>query len=315
MDLSLSLSVVFPLCLYICAGVLANRLRWLDEQAVGKVNRFLFKAMFPLIMFENVMNAGDALRGGNLGAAGYLLAVNTVVFVLLMLLVPRFVQGRPRQGSVIQGCFRANSVLFALPIVTTICGADRTGVASVCVSLVVPYYNMLCVIALESKRGGRIRPLKLLKGVLTNPLILGALAGAVPMLLGVRLPELLAKPVHTMTSMVTPLALMLLGANLRFAGLKKDLKPLIGVSLIKLIAVPLFIVGGAWLLGFRGEAFVSVFALSCVPTAVSSYSMAVEMDADGPLAAEIVAVTTVCSMLAVFLWVSVLSGAGAFAGL
>ena len=37
------------------------------------------------------------------------------------------------------------------------------------------------------------------------------------------------------------------------------------------------------------------------------------MGADGPLAGEILAVTTVSSIVTVFLWVSVLSSMGAFA--
>ena len=229
-----------------------------------------------------------------------------------MLLVPCIEKSKPRQASMIQGAFRANSILFALPIVTTICGGENTGVASVCVSVLVPWYNVLCVVALEAKRGGRVNVKKLLRGIVTNPLILGALAGAAALLLGVRLPEMFSKPLHTLTSMVTPLALILLGVDLQFGSLRKDWKPLVLVTGIKLILAPLLIVGAAWLLGFRGVPLVSIFALCCVPTAVSSYTMAIEMDADGPLAGEILAVTTVCSMVTVFIWVSLLSHVGAF---
>ena len=313
MDFTLSLRVVFPLCVYIGLGMIAKAARLITPEASAAMNRFTFRALFPLVMFENVMNAGETLRGGGLNAAWYLLGANTAVFLLLMLLIPCVEKSKPRQGSMIQGAFRANSILFALPIVTTICGAENAGLASVCVSLVVPWYNILSVIALETKRGGRVNVVKLLRGILTNPLIIGALAGAAALLLGVQLPEILSKPVHTLTSMVTPLALILLGVDLKFGSLRKDWKPLAIVTVIKLILTPLAIVGGAWLLGFREVPLVSIFALCCVPTAVSSYSMALEMDADGPLAGEIVACTTVCSIVTVFIWVSVLSLLGAFA--
>ena len=312
MDFTLSLRVVFPLCVYIGLGMIAKAARLITPEASAAMNRFTFRALFPLVMFENVMNAGETLRGGGLNAAWYLLGANTVVFLLLMLLIPCVEKSKPRQGSMIQGAFRANSILFARPIVTTICGAENAGLASVCVSLVVPWYNILSVVALETKRGGRVNVVKLLRGILTNPLIIGALAGAAALLLGIQLPEILSKPVHTLTSMVTPLALILLGVDLQFGSLRKDWKPLAIVTAIKLIFTPLTIVGGAWLLGFRGVPLVSIFALCCVPTAVSSYSMALEMDADGPLAGEIVACTTVCSIVTVFIWVSVLSLLGAF---
>ncbi|MBQ9301384.1 MAG: AEC family transporter [Clostridia bacterium] len=312
MDFTLSLRVVFPLCVYIGMGMIAKAARLISPQASASMNRFTFRALFPLVMFENVMNAGEALRGDGINAMWYLVAANTVLFVLLMLLVPCIEKSKPRQASMIQGAFRANSILFALPIVTTICGGENTGVASVCVSVLVPWYNVLCVVALEAKRGGRVNVKKLLRGIVTNPLILGALAGAAALLLGVRLPEMFSKPLHTLTSMVTPLALILLGVDLQFGSLRKDWKPLVLVTGIKLILAPLLIVGAAWLLGFRGVPLVSIFALCCVPTAVSSYTMAIEMDADGPLAGEILAVTTVCSMVTVFIWVSLLSHVGAF---
>ena len=50
--------------------------------------------------------------------------------------------------------------------------------------------------------------------------------------------------------------------------------------------------------------------MTAVPTAVSSYVMAKEMEADGVLAGQIVAVSTAVSILTVFLWVFSLSSLG-----
>ena len=294
-------------------GMIAKAARLITPQASATMNRFTFRALFPLVMFENVMNAGEALQGSGINAMWYLLGANTVIFLMLMALIPLIEKSKPRQGSMIQGAFRSNSILFALPIVSTICGPENTGVASICVSVLVPWYNVLCVVALESKRGGQVNGKKLLRGIITNPLILGALAGAAALMAELHLPEMISKPLHALTSMVTPLALILLGFDLQFGSMHKDWKQLVVVVLIKLVLAPLLIVGGARLLGFRGVPLVSIFALCCVPTAVSSYTMAVEMGADGPLAGEILAVTTVSSIVTVFLWVSVLSSMGAFA--
>ena len=313
MNFTLPLQVVFPLCVYIGMGMIARTAHLITPQASASMNRFAFRALFPLVMFENVMNAGEALRGSGINAMWYLLGATTLLFLLLMVLIPLTEKSKPRQASMIQGAFRANSILFALPIVSTICGPENTGIASICVSVLVPWYNVLCVIALESKRGGQINAHKLLRGIVTNPLILGAAAGAAALLAGLHLPEMVSKPLHTLTSMVTPMALILLGFDLQFGSMRRDWKQLLLVTLIKLVLAPLLIVGGAWLLGFRGVPLISIFSLCCVPTAVSSYTMAVEMDADGPLAGEILAVTTVCSIVTVFLWVSALSSAGAFA--
>ena len=74
--------------------------------------------------------------------------------------------------------------------------------------------------------------------------------------------------------------------------------------------VPLLFVVAVKLLGFDRVAITTAMALGAVPTAVSSFVLAKEMDADGVLAGQIVAVTTVLSMGTVFLWVFVLSSLG-----
>ncbi|MBQ6383463.1 MAG: AEC family transporter [Clostridia bacterium] len=313
MDFMLSFRVVLPLCIYIGIGIAARAGQLITPSASSVMSRFIFRMLFPLLMFENVMNAGAALHSDGIGIVWFLFAAVTAVFILLMLFIPCFEKSRPRQASMIQAGFRSNSVLFALPIASALCGSENLGIVSVCVAVCVPWYNVLSVIALESRRGEQIRIGKLARGIVTNPLILGALAGGIALLLNIRLPEMLSVPLHTLTSMVTPLALILLGADLQFRGLRKDWRMVVLTSFIKLILVPLLITGGAWLLGFRGLPLISVFSITCVPPAVSSYTMAVEMGADGPLAGEILAFATVVSIVTIFLWVSLLSAGGILA--
>jgi malate permease and related proteins len=57
------------------------------------------------------------------------------------------------------------------------------------------------------------------------------------------------------------------------------------------------------LLGFRGEALLGLMVLFASPTAVSSYTMAQQMGADGKLAGQLVAFTTGVSLLTIFLFV------------
>ena len=71
----------------------------------------------------------------------------------------------------------------------------------------------------------------------------------------------------------------------------------------KLIVYPAMAVGVAILLGFRNEQLAVILAMSASPTAVSSYTMAQQMDGDGPLAGQLVVFTTLFSILTVFLWI------------
>ena len=92
-----------------------------------------------------------------------------MLFLLLMLLIPRIERDNHRRGVLIQGILRSNFVIFAIPVTASLCGQENIGVASLMVAVVVPMFNVLSVVALEVFRGGKIQPLKILRGIITNP--------------------------------------------------------------------------------------------------------------------------------------------------
>ncbi|MEF9971830.1 MAG: AEC family transporter, partial [Oscillospiraceae bacterium] len=60
-------------------------------------------------------------------------------------------------------------------------------------------------------------------------------------------------------------------------------------------------------LGFRGMELGALLAMFASPTAVSSFTMAQQMQADDELAGQIVVVGSLCSVVTIFFWISVLS--------
>jgi len=309
MNLLLSAKVVLPICIYLLVGILAKKVKWIGDEGVTQTNRLVYKLFFPMLMFVNIYQA-DLESTLDWKLLGLMYGCLTVVFLTLILLVPRFVKSRPRQGSIIQGVFRANSILYALPIVAAIHGEENLGLASMCVAFVVPYLNVLCVAMLESRRGQKVSFKALMKGIISNPIIIGALLGLLAKVTHLVLPDLLETIAVDMSKMVTPIALILLGAGLKLGNIKKDAAAITVVTVSKLILVPAFFMTCAYLLGFRGVAFTTVFALSAVPTAVASFVLAKEMEADAPLAGEIVAFTSVLSVFTIFVWMLFLTGVG-----
>jgi predicted permease len=57
-------------------------------------------------------------------------------------------------------------------------------------------------------------------------------------------------------------------------------------------------------MGYRDVALVSILALFASPTAVSSFSMAIAMDADHELAAQIIMASTLMAMVTIFIWLT-----------
>ena len=66
----------------------------------------------------------------------------------------------------------------------------------------------------------------------------------------------------------------------------------------------------AALFGFRGVPLISLLILFGGPVAVSSYSLAVQMDADSELAAELVVTTSLAVLFSFILFITVLGNLG-----
>ena len=314
MDLSLSFSVVFPLFVYMFIGLAARKAGLLDEQTCSSMNAFNFKVLFAVNMFRNVFTARDSFSMDSIGYLAVSVIYTLLVFIVFYLTVPLFWKEKPRASSVIQGCYRGNSMLFALPVVETICGAENSGIASMCVSVVVPVYNILAVVLFETMRGNKVEVGPLVKSIFRNPLIIGAIAGGVTAaassLIGFDIPKTIMTPVSVLSSMNSPLSLILLGAGLDLGSIRRDLKDLAFVCIMKLIAVPAGIAAVCLALGYSGIPFISLFSIFCVPTAVSSYPMAEQMGGDGPFSAEVIASTSLFSLVTVFVWVVCLQAVG-----
>ena len=84
MSFYLSFSVVFPLCSYILIGVLARKMKLLDDAAVSKMNGMAFRLLFPIMMFTNMQAAASALKKGELSVVWVAVGIAVLLFALLL---------------------------------------------------------------------------------------------------------------------------------------------------------------------------------------------------------------------------------------
>ena len=304
--LLVSFKVVFPLIVTISVGMLLKKLKLLSDKTVSEMNSVIFKVFFPILLFNNVYDSDLSFKEFNfkltaycLGGVVLLLLISTPVIMLLN-------KENPKRASLIQGIFRSNLLLFGLPIVNTLYPAV-SGSSVLIIALTIPLYNFLAVLVLELFRGEKIHFGKLLLQIIKNPLIIGATLGLIIKATGLTFPDFLESCVSSLAKVATPLSLILLGASLSFGKIKSDVGPICIGVVGKLIIAPLLFVTVAALIGFRGQDLALIMAVFAVPTAVSSYTMAVEMGADGDLAGELVVFNSLLSILTLFLWVFSLS--------
>lgn len=304
-NILLAFSVVFPLMLMMSIGYVLRRLKLTDGQSLNVMNKLVFRLFLPILLFLNIfsLKPEEALNKSN----GVLLALTASCVIGTVLLThiifPFFVKDKRKCSVMIQGIFRSNLVLFGIPIAASIYGNEHIGIVSLLAAVIVPLYNIMAVIVLEYYRGSRVNLKSLIIGILKNPLIVASALAFLFLILRVRIPDLILNPLESMSKVATPLAFVVLGGTFRFSRLAGNAGYLSVVAAGRLILYPAVVFGLAILLGYRNEALVALVGLAASPAAVSSFNMAMEMDADGELAGQIVVITSIASILTIFLWV------------
>ncbi len=303
--LILSFNVVLPIFLCIALGYFLKCIRMVNDNALNIINKLCFKVFLPIDGCGSIYQT-DLAAEFNGRLVLFAIVSLLILYLLLILIIPRIEKDNKNRGAVIQALFRSNFALFGIPVAVSLCGEGNIGSTSLLIGIIVPIYNVLAVITLESFRGGKPNLLKIAKGIATNPLIIAPAIGVIFYLLHIPVPEAVMKTVTDLGRVATPLSLVALGGSFAFTKVRGYIKQLIiGVG-GKLVIVPLFVITAAIMLGFRGEALIPLLIMFAAPTAVSSFPMAQQMDANGELAGQFVVFTSAFSILSIFLWVFVL---------
>ena len=300
-----ALGGVVPLFCLMAVGVFVKRSRLLAEEELLHVNRMVFRVFFFFMMFYNIYisDPGTAFQPGLMlfGAGGVLLTA--LVFTGI---VCRLEPDNARRGPMIQASFRGNYVLMGIPLVANIFGDAAIAVPTMMIAVIVPLYNVLGVLVLETFRGGRFDLLPILRSVLMNPMILGAIAGALCRLVQLPIPAPVLKPVAQIAAATTPVALIILGASFHGGSYQAHLRQLVFSVASRLIIVPGIVLPLAVMLGFRGVELVTLIAVFATPCAVAGFAMAQQMQADAELAGNCVVYSSALSCLTIFGWVFLL---------
>lgn len=301
--------VVLPMALLMGLGVLLRLWRVTDRDTMKKVDRITFRVFMPTLMFYNIYNA-DFTELTNANFILYGLAGLTVLFLFALFVVPRLEKSPPTAAALGQGILRPNYILFGAAVAERLYGPGNIGVLVLMGAVVVPVFNAMSAIVLEAGRAGRAGLGKLLLAICKNPMIIAALLALAVNLSGFRMPALLEGVVADLSDLTTPISFLSLGVSLNFSGLCRKGR-LLAIGIVgRLVATPLALLPLAVILGFRGQELCALLVLFAAPTAVSSYPMAVAMDADGEMAAQMVACTTGFSLLTIFLWTLALTALG-----
>lgn len=303
--------VVVPMAMMMAVGVLMRTAGITDRPTMKKVDQIVSKVCMPLLMFKNIYTTDFAqLRGAGsflYGAAGL-----SLLFLFGVAVLPRLMKEPPRAAAMGQALLRPNYILFGSAVAESLYGEGNIGTIMLLGAFAVPFFNVLSVLLLEFGRNAAASPAALFRSVCKNQIVRAAVIALAMKFLGLSLPAMAEDVCFDLAGLATPLSFLSLGVSLDAGAIGRNRRTLaLGIA-ARLLLIPAIFVSGAIALGFRGTELCAIFLLFASPTAVSSYPMAVAMDADPELAGQMVIFTTVCCLPTFFLWVMAMSSFALF---
>ena len=310
-NLIFSLNATIPVFLLMVLGLALRKIGWIDEAFASRMNKFVFRVPLPVLLFQDLATV-DFYEMWDGRFVLFCFAV-TFLGIVIAGLLSLLLKNRRIQGEFIQASYRSSAALLGIAFIQNIYGS--AGIAPLMIIGSVPLYNIMAVAVLsffspERKKldAGTVK--KTLKGIVTNPIIIGILIGMIWSLLRLPLPEIAAKTVSSIGATATPLGLMAMGASFDFRKALGQKGPALAASFLKLIGFCAVFLPIAAAMGFRQEKLVAILIMLGSATTVSCYVMAKNMDHEGTLTSSVVMLTTLGSAFTVTAWLYILKSLG-----
>lgn len=307
-----SLNVSLPIFILLLLGVFLRKKNILNDNFIACANTLIFNVCLPAKLFSDTMNT-DFTQA--IDWRFFLLLIGgTMVFYVLFWIIGAVTLKEPAKvGAFVHGTIRGNFVYIGYPLIQNILGLTALPAEGMLASaFILPLYNVLAVVVLTvtNNPGKKIDFGKILLSIIKNPMILGILAGLpfsfIRVKTGFEFPFAITKSLGYLGNLVTPLALIVIGASTRFTAIRKSIKP-IGMScFFRLVLQPLIIIPLAVAMGLGPVPIVVLFVVYAVPAAANVYIVTQKMGGDADLAAGIVIGTVAASMFTMTLGIFLL---------
>lgn len=304
-NIFMALNVVFPTFFMMSVGVIVRKVKMVDDLSLVVMNRIVFRVFMSLLLFLNIYltDIKELFNPSNLK-----LIILTTFSIFFMFFLAYFLynimtKDRDKLGVLIQATYRSNLILFGIPLILSIYDESKLGIVLIIITPIVPLLNIMGVILLEKYQSKERSYKKLFVSILKNPLIIAFILGLICLIFKIKIPKIILDTMITMSKVATPLAFVVLGATLKFENMLNNVKLIAVTNFMKLIIFPFITLTIALYLGFRNEYIVALLGVTASPTSVTSFNTVKEIGGDNKLAAEIVASSSVISILTLFFWV------------
>lgn len=306
-DLIFSLNATIPLFLTMVLGLLFRKMKLFNDSFLDGMNSFVFKVALPAALFNDLAGE-DFFEIWDIKFVLFCFVV-TLICISVSIVLAKCMKLGDETGEFAQASYRSSAGIMGIAFMENIYG--NAGMAPLMIAAAVPLYNIMAVVILSifKPNGGRLSKdtvIKTLKGIVTNPIILGIIIGMLWSILKLPRPGIMMKTVKYLANVSTPLGLMAVGASFEIGSVMGRLKPALIASSCKLVIWCAIFIPAAVMLGFTHEKLLAILVMLGSPTTVSCFIMAKNMGHKGTLTTNAVMITTLLSAFTLTGWVYLL---------
>ena len=295
-NLMFCLNATGPIFLMMVFGLFLRKVGILDEDFANRMNKFVFKIPLPFLLFSDLA-AVDFSRVWNIKFIVFCFVV-TLISITISTLVSCLWRDKSIRGEFIQASYRSSAALLGIAFIQNIYG--NAGMAPVMIIGSVPLYNVMAVIVLSFFKPGQV----------TNPIILGIVAGLLWSAIGLPYAGIPAKAVTSIGNMATPMGLMAMGATFDLKKASAKAKPAFAATFIKLVGFVAVFLPIAVAFGFRDSELIAILVMLGSATTVSCFVMARNMGHEGVISSTTIMLTTLLSAFTLTLWLYIIKSLG-----
>lgn len=295
-NLIFSLNATVPVFAMIVLGMFFKKIGTIDDVFASRMNKFVFLIPLPVLLFKDLATLDfETIWDTKFVLFCFFI---TILSILIVTLLSFLLKNKQNQGEFIQASYRSSAALLGIALIQNVYG--KATMAPLMIIGSVPLYNIMAVVVLSffsPERKGLSKEvwLKTIKGILTNPILIGIVVGILWSLLHLPMPTMLDKTVTSIGNVATPLGLMAMGATFNYKEALGDLKPALCAAFIKLFGFCAMFLPLAIYLGFQGEQLIAILVMLGSATTVSCFVMAKNMGHTGILTSTVVILTTIFS--------------------
>lgn len=283
---------VVVLFILIFIGVFFSKREILTESAVKSITDIVLYLVTPSVIIKSFLRKFDrsTLNGICLSFLGAIIV--HLVFILLTTIVFRDRDDSRNRVLRFAAVF-GNCGFMSLPIQQAVLSADGVLFGASFVAM----FNLFSWTWGITEMSGDKKNISL-KKVLINPGVTSLIIGLLIFVFSVPIPKVISLPVEYFAALNTPLPMIIIGYHLSKSKLLKSVTDIgcVLCSVCRLLIFPALALAAVYLLGFRGNLFVSLTISACSPVAAYTTIFAYKFDKDTELSVNTVSLSTLLSL-------------------